>query len=308
MASTEWDANMLNFIFREAFLGLKKNLSMTVAMIITTSISLALVATGYLIADLTSKTKDIYISRVEVMLQLDESVSAKDMNCTSKECARLKNTLESNSGVASVTYRNKKQSYENFVTLFKESDPRLVAQTSEDAFPAALHVRLVDPTQTGPIDAVSDDPIVTGVVDQAKDLQAATKNLDALRNAAFVLAAIQAVAAICLIMNMVQITAYSRREEIKIMRMVGASRWYTQAPFVLEAVIAAVAGTIVAVVGLLTVKTTIVDQSLKSLYDSQLIARVGSGTIWLASPALLLLGIAVAVATSLLTLRRYVRT
>ena len=297
-----------NFITREAFAGLTRNATMTIAMIITTSISLALLTTGFLLTQMTERTKDIYIDRIEVMVQLDEDISREDMDCSSSACADILNKLQSDEGVESVTFRNKQQSYERFVELFKDSDPRLVEQTSEDAFPAALHVRLADPTETAPIDNIREDQGVLNVVDQGDDLQAATRNLDSLRNAAFLVAAIQAVAAIFLIVNMVQITAFSRRNEISIMRMVGASRWYTQAPFVLEAVIAAVIGAVFAVGGMLAGKFLVADNALKSLYDANLIARITTADIWLAAPFMVLIGAVVAAITAQVTLRWYVRS
>ncbi|QFQ01903.1 Cell division protein FtsX [Corynebacterium urogenitale] len=296
-----------NFITREAFAGLTRNATMTIAMIITTSISLALLTTGFLLTQMTERTKDIYIDRIEVMVQLDEDISREDMDCSSSACADILNKLQSDEGVESVTFRNKQQSYERFVELFKDSDPRLVEQTSEDAFPAALHVRLTDPTETAPIDNIREDQGVLNVVDQGDDLQAATRNLDSLRNAAFLVAAIQAVAAIFLIVNMVQITAFSRRNEISIMRMVGASRWYTQAPFVLEAVIAAVIGAVFAVGGMLAGKFLVADNALKSLYDANLIARITTADIWLAAPFMVLIGAVVAAITAQVTLRWYVK-
>ncbi|WCZ36093.1 Cell division protein FtsX [Corynebacterium heidelbergense] len=296
-----------NFVFREAFTGLNRNATMTIAMIITTSISLALLATGFLLTNMTERTKDIYIDRVEVMVQLDDEISNSDKDCSSQECSALLKQLEGDDGVKNVTFRNKEQSYERFVELFKDSDPRLVEQTSPDALPAALHVRLTDPTKTGPIDAVRDKPGVLAVVDQGKDLQAATDNLNAIRNAAFLVAAVQAVAAIFLIMNMVQIAAYSRRNEISIMRMVGATRWYTQMPFVLEAIIGALIGSVVAVAGIFAGKVLVVDRALKSLYDANLIARITNADIWLAAPILALVGVVVAAVTAQVTLRWYVR-
>ncbi|RAV31994.1 permease-like cell division protein FtsX [Corynebacterium heidelbergense] len=296
-----------NFVFREAFTGLTRNATMTIAMIITTSISLALLATGFLLTNMTERTKDIYIDRVEVMVQLDDKISNSDKDCSSQECSALLKQLEGDGGVKNVTFRNKEQSYQRFVELFKDSDPRLVEQTSPDALPAALHVRLTDPTETGPIDAVRDKPGVLAVVDQGKDLQAATDNLNAIRNAAFLVAAVQAVAAIFLIMNMVQIAAYSRRNEISIMRMVGATRWYTQMPFVLEAIIGALIGSVVAVAGIFAGKVLVVDRALKSLYDANLIARITNADIWLAAPILALVGVVVAAVTAQVTLRWYVK-
>lgn len=296
-----------NFVFREAFSGLRRNMTMTIAMIITTSIALALLATGFLLSAMTERTKDIYFDRIEVMVQLDDEISGSDPTCASPECSEIKQQLEGDEAVKSVTFRNKEQSYERFVELFGDSDPQLVEQTEKDALPAAFHVRLADPENSGPIDALRDNPAVTNIVDQGDNLEAAMRNLDSIRNASFIVAAVQAIAAIFLIMNMVQITAYSRRSEISIMRMVGASRWYTQAPFVLEAMMAALIGAVLAVGGMFAAKILVVDRALKAVYDQQLVARVTNSDLWLAAPFVVLVGVVVAAITAQVTLRWYVK-
>ncbi|AWT26804.1 Cell division protein FtsX [Corynebacterium provencense] len=295
------------FILREAFDGFRRNVTITVAMVITTAISLALVATGVLLTNMTSETKDIYLDRIEVMVQFDDAVSVADQDCSGPECSAVRGALEGNSEVESVTYRNKAQSYERFVELFQESDPQLVAQTSPDAFPAALHVRLVDPLDTSAIDEVRDMPGVATVVDQGDDLRGATRNLDAIRNASFILAVVQGVAAVLLIMNMVQMAAFQRRTEVSIMRMVGATRWYTQAPFVIEAVFAALLGSVLAVAGMFAGKAMILDKALRSLYDSHLIARITTSDIWTIAPLVVVAGVVVAAVTAQVTLRWYVK-
>jgi cell division transport system permease protein len=298
---------MLRFVFREAFGGLRRNLTMTVAMIITTAISLALLATGVLITTMTSDTKDIYLDRIEVMVQLDDQTSTSDTDCSGAECSAIEQKLQGDDNVETVTYRNKDQSYQRFVQLFRDSDPQLVEQTSPDAFPAALHVRLADPLDTSAIDNVRDMPGVATVVDQGDDLRGATKNLDGIRNASFILAAVQAVAAVFLIMNMVQIAASQRRQEVGIMRMVGASRWYTQLPFILEAAAAALIGSLVAVAGLFAGKSFLLDKALKSLYDAHLIARIDVADVWLVAPFVVIVGVVVAAVTAEVTLRWYVK-
>lgn len=295
------------FILREAFAGLTRNATMTVAMIITTAISLALLATGVLVTQMTDRTKDIYLDRVEVMVQFNEEISASDTTCSSTECKQVESLLNSDPGVESVTFRSREQSFERFKELFQESDPRLVAETSPDALPAALHVRLKDPLDTAPLDKVRDLPQVADVVDQVDDLRGATNNLSAIRNATFIVAFVQAIAAIFLIANMVQIAAFSRRQEISIMRMVGATRWFTQAPFVVEAVLAAIVGAVVAVLGLVAAKTWVLDPALKSLYNSRLIARLSLSDILWVSPIVLVIGIIFAAITAQVTLRLYVR-
>ena len=135
----------LGFIFREATKGLGRNLTMTIAMIITTAIAVGLVVAGIMVTNLTKDTKDIYLDRVEVMVQLNEDISAGDPDCTSPACADIKDKLEADDSVESVEYRNRADSYERFKELFQDTDPVMVEQTSPDALPAAFHVRLVDP-------------------------------------------------------------------------------------------------------------------------------------------------------------------
>lgn len=297
----------LGFVFREAFRGLGRNITMSIALVITTAISLALVGTGILISQVTSDTKDMYLDRVEVMIELDENISATDQDCSSEACQEVRDTLQADEGVESLTFRSREQSYDRFVELFGETDPVLVQETSPDALPAALHVRLADPTDPTPLDAVRDMPQVALVVDQAEGVRTAAGNLDAFRNATFVVAALQALAAIFLIGNMVQLAAYHRRDEMGIMRMVGASRWFTNAPFVLEAALSVLFGGIVATLGVWLGKTQVVDPMLGEIYSSQLIARLPDSAVWTVLPLVSLVGVIVAGVVAQITLRLYVR-
>lgn len=295
------------FVMREAFRGLGRNITMTIALIITTAISLALLATGFLVTKMTEDTKQIYLDRVEVMVQFDEDTSAKDKDCSSEACREVRQLLEQSDGVESVNFRSREQSYERFVEVFGETDKQLVASTSPDALPAALHIRLTDPLDTKPLDPIRDLPQVEAVVDQGDDLRGATDNLDSVRNATFLVAGIQAIAAIFLIANMVQIAAFNRRHEISIMRMVGASRWYTQMPFVLEALVATIVGAILAGVGLFLGKEFVVDKALRGVYESRLIAPITNNDIWVVLPVVGVIGVLFAALTAQVTLRAYVR-
>lgn len=297
----------IKFVLREAFKGLGRNLTMTIALVITTAISVALVVAGVLVSNMARETQDIYLERVEVMIQLDEEISSADQDCSSNACAEVKELLELDDGVETVTFRSREDSYQRFVEVFQDTDPVLVEETSPDALPAALHVRLVDPTDTAPIDAVRDLPQVDTIVDQVEEVRSATDNLNSIRNATFLLAFVQAVAAIFLIANMVQIAAYNRSTEIGIMRMVGASRWITQAPFVLEAVVASFIGAVLAGIGVFTAKSTIVDSALATLYQSQLLAPIQTSDIWIWWPLIGIAAILAAAITASVTLRAYVR-
>lgn len=297
----------LGYVLREAFRGLGRNLTMTIALVITTAISVGLLVAGVLVTQMTEDTKDIYLEKVEVMVQLDEPTSANDTTCEHGACADVKKKLEADGGVESVTYRNREESYKRFVEVFQETDPLLVEETSPDALPAALHVRLVDPTDTSAIDAIANDPGVDTIVDQGDEVRSATSNLDSIRNATFILALVQAIAAIFLIANMVQIAAFNRSREMSIMRMVGATRWFTNAPFVFEAVLAVLFGTVLAGVGVYLGKNFVLDPSLKNLYASQLLAPIRDSDIWVAIPLIGAVAIVFAALAAWVTLRAYVR-
>lgn len=131
--------------------------------------------------------------------------------------------------------------------------------------------------------------------------------LDGIRNAAFAVAVVQLVATVLLIANMTQIAAFTRRTALGIMRLVGASRWYTELPFVLEAVITAIAGAVLAVGGLLAAKSVFLDRVLAEAYRANLIERITTGDILLLAPGLIVAGAVVSAATAWVTLRLSVR-
>ncbi|HKH51644.1 MAG TPA: FtsX-like permease family protein, partial [Mycobacterium sp.] len=106
---------------------------------------------------------------------------------------------------------------------------------------------------------------------------------------------------------MVQVAAYTRRTEIGIMRLVGASRWYTQLPFLVEAMLAALIGVIIAIVGLILVRALFLENALNQFYQANLIARIDYADIVYISPILLFVGVVMAGVTSYATLRLYVR-
>ena len=139
-------------------------------------------------------------------------------------------------------------------------------------------------------------------------MRSAAGNLDAIRNATFILAAVVALAAIMLIANMVQIAAFQRQRETAIMRIVGASRWITHAPFSVEAVLGAIGGVILGGAGVLLGKNVVLDPALKDLYQKQLLAPVTSGDVWTALPIVGLVALLFAALTAQVTMRAYVRT
>ncbi|MDD7813628.1 permease-like cell division protein FtsX [Mycolicibacter sinensis] len=292
------------FLFNEVLTGLRRNVTMTVAMILTTAISIGLFGGGLLVVRLADQSRNIYLDRVESQVFLNPDVAAEDPNCEAPACKALRERIEARDDVKSVRYLNSDDAYADAIRKF----PEFKDVASKDSFPASFIVKLENPEQSTDFDAAMvDQPGVLSVLNQKKLIDRLFAVLDGLSSAAFAVALVQAIGAVLLIANMVQVAAYTRRTEVSIMRLVGASRWYTQLPFLVEAVLAATVGVIIAVIGLIVVRALFLDNALSQFYQAHLIARIDYADILYISPILLLLGAAMAAATSYVTLRLYVR-
>jgi len=292
------------FLINEVFTGLRRNVTMTVAMILTTAISIGLFGGGLLVIRLADHSRDIYLDRVETQVFLNNDVSANDPTCDADPCKALRAKIESRNDVKSVRFLNKDDAYNDAVRKF----PQYKDVASKDSFPASFVVKLDNPEQHKEFDAAMQGaPGVLNVLNQKELIDRLFAVLDGLSNAAFAVAVVQAVGAILLIANMVQVAAYTRRTEIGIMRMVGATRWYTQLPFLLEAVLAATIGVIIAIVGLIVVRALFLEDALDQFYKANLIARIDYADILYISPIMFFVGVVMAGVTSYVTLRLYVR-
>ena len=292
------------FLVNEVYTGLRRNVTMTIAMILTTAISVGLFGGGLLVVRLADQSRNIYLDRVESQVFLTPDVSANDATCDGDACKALRAKIEARDDVKSVRFLNRDDAYNDAVTKF----PEYKDVASKDSFPASFIVKLDNPEQHTGFDAdMQGQPGVLNVLNQKDLIDRLFSVLDGLSRAAFAIAVVQAISAILLIANMVQVAAYTRRTEIGIMRMVGATRWYTQLPFLLEAVFAATIGVVLAIIGLIIVRSLFLDRALDQFYQANLIARVDYADILYVSPVMLAVGVVMAAVTAYVTLRLYVR-
>jgi cell division transport system permease protein len=296
-----------DFVVREVVTGLRRNVTMTIAMVLTTAISLGLVGTGLLAVRTIDRTEQLYSDRVEVQVALTSDVSANDPDCSQPICAGLKATLENSPLVASVRYENQEQAYERYKQLF--AGQSLADLVRPQSLPATLRVRLADQQAGGEAvrQAMTGQVGVRNVIDQRDVVAKLFDFLGGVRNVTFALALVQAVAALMLISNTVQVSAFTRRTEVGVMRLVGATRWYTQLPFLIEAVVTGVVGALIAAGGLLVGKFLFIDQLLSGIVSNGVVPPVEVSDIIWVSPFLVMIGAGIAAVTGYVTLRLYVR-
>ncbi|WP_163508900.1 permease-like cell division protein FtsX [Fodinicola acaciae] len=245
------------FVLSEVGVGLFRNVTMTIAMVLTTAISLALLGAGGLIYNQVGEMQDYFYTRLEVSIFLKDGV-------TPEQRSTLESALKSDALVENSIHETKADAYSRFREQFKDS-PELVANVRPDALPESYRVKLKDPAKYQAVaDKYKTFAGVDQVVDQKRLVERLFNVLDTFRNAALLVAFVQGIAALLLIGNTIQVAAYSRRREVSVMRLVGASNWYIQLPFVLEAAMAGLAGAVVGWLTLLGAKFLLVDKLLDS--------------------------------------------
>ena len=291
----------MNFVLTEVAAGLRRNLTMTIAMIMTTAISLAFFGAGLLVAQQIGDMKELYYDKLEVSIYLKDDINAKQQKSVTSQ-------LEASPEVASYEFLTKEQAYERFKRLFR-GNPNLVAQATPEDLPATYLVRMKDPERYTVL--AQQFPAGTGGVDQVQGQSEVLDRIfslfNGIRNAAIALALLQALAALLLISNTIQVAAFNRRVETGIMRLVGASRWYTQLPFVLEAALAGLAGAVLALGGLVAAKFLFVDKTLAEPIRSGIVPPIDVGAILAISPFVAGVGVVLASVAAYVTLRLYVR-
>ncbi len=297
------------FLFSEIRVGLRRNLTMTIAVVVTMTVSLAFVGLGLLARNQVNVMKDYWFDKVEVTVYLCGTTSTS-ANCAGKEVTQdqrvqLEKDLRATPQVENVFYESKQQAYERFKQQFKDS-PDLVDNVSADALPESFRVKLKDPEQFDIVaTAFQDEPGVDQVQDLKKLLDPVFRVLNALRTIALVVAGIQLVAATLLISNTIRVAAFSRRRETGIMRLVGASNLYIQLPFLLEGALAGLVGGVFAS-GLVALgKYVLVDNVLAPTL--KFTNFVGWSDVYAVIPVLILIGVVLSSAASFVTLRRHLR-
>lgn len=294
-------------MFTDVLRGLRRNITMTVAMVLTTAISLCLLGAGLIVARMTDQMRQIYGNKVEVTIYLTVEQSKQDPDCHDKICQDLGNALSRDADIASSHYQSQAAAWRQYQQMFA-SQPEMLAIGSEAALNASWQVKLKDPQRYKVIQArYAHAAGVDSVTDQSEILDRLFTVLNGIRNATIIVALVQALASLLLISNMVQIAAFTRRTETSIMRLVGASRWRTLMPFIVEAVVSAVIGAAVAVGGLVAMKFLFVDKTLGSVMRAGILPPIDASALVWVTPWLAGISIALAALSAYVTLRLYVR-
>jgi len=299
----------LQFVLSEMGIGLRRNISMTVSVIVVTMVSLTFFGFGLLSHTQVNQMKDFWYGKVEVWIALCPSSSAQPSCAAGEVTQAQKDALAQQLNdlkplVQTVYFESKQEAYDHFVQQFKDSAIR--DSVKPDQMQESFRVKLSDPKKYDVVaSAFQGAPGVEQVIDQRKLLSSLFKALNGLKIGAWVFAGAMALSTILLVATTVRLSAFNRRREIGIMRLVGASNLLIQLPFLLEAVLATLVGAVLAM-GILV---GVVHFSVQGwLADRlQFIPFVTGANVLAIAPLVIGVGLLVALVSSLLTMQRYVR-
>ena len=295
------------FVFHEVWIGLRRNLTMTVALVVVVAISLSLLGTGLLFVKQVNDTRNFWQGRVQLSVYLCTKISSspqctKNGPATAAEMSQLRQELTAMPQVANVTYESQATAYQQFKSEF----PSMVNSVSPGDIPDSFEVKLKNTQADAAVvaETVNGAPGVDQIVDNSAILDKFYKLLNGARNAVVIIAIILIIAAILLVANTIRLSAFNRRRETSIMRLVGASNFYVQLPFLMEGVIAGLFGWLVATGLLIAVKSLFLDAMQQYFpFNVQLRSTDLIEVIILS----MIIGVLLTGATSFLTLRRYLR-
>jgi cell division transport system permease protein len=296
----------IQFVVSELAIGLRRNVTMTLAAIVTITISLTLLGGALMIRDGAGRLEHDLLNNIEVSVYLNTACGLPQApsDClTPAQLSQIQTTLKQLPQVKTVTYVSSASAYQRFKDDFA-GDPDLVNHTPKNALPASFAVELKDPHQFEVINsAVSEAPGVQQVTNASQGLKALFAFFHRVTLGVLLIALLLLVATCLLIYNTMLVAAFTRRRETGIMRLVGASDFYIQAPFILEGTVIGVIGSAFAILLMAIVRAFISNSTQHSTLEP-----FGAwSTFWHAVPPVIIVGVVLSATASFLTLRRHLR-
>ena len=292
------------FVASEMLVGVRRNVTMILSVVLAVAVSLFLVGFALLVRNEVDRAKGYWYDKVQVSVFLCNAPATPKCPTpvTPGESAAILNALNALPQVQKVFFESHQQAYERAQVLFK-GEPALQAAATPENLPESYRVKLKDPTKTDVVvSSVAAMPGVDNAFDQRKAFQRLFDLMARIQNGATLVALLIAGAAVLMIVNTTRLAFFGRRREVGIMRLVGASNTYIQLPFMLEGVLAGLIGAAVAFVLLMVLRSYMFAPFAKFLN-----AGLSSQDVISKLPWLLLSGAVLPLVAAWATLRRYMR-
>lgn len=299
---------------RETWSGLRRNMSMSFSVIVTMWVSLALFGASLMIIAEVDELKGQWYDKIEISAFLcnqDSASSGVGGNCTEgknitdAQREAIRSVLEADENVETIYYQTKQEAYDEFQTTY---DNNPVKDTlTVDQMQESFRVKLKNPQDyQGVVAELSGLGGVQNVQDLHTMLDPFFRVVNALKWGTMGIACVLLLAGTLQIGNSIRMSAFTRRHEIGIMRLAGASTSYILLPFLLEALFAGVIGSLLACGAMAGLQYFVVDR-LSSQLSAVALGWIGWGQTGRAMLLVLVVGVVLSVLPTLVVTRKYLR-
>ncbi len=301
----------VGLVLSEALSGLRRNASMVISVVLVTFVSLTFVGAAILMQMQIGQMKDYWADRAQVAIYMCTAISqaptCTDGVATEEQLAEVQTKLDGpaiSPLIRDMRFEDREQAYANVIELLGEDYASVI---TPEQLNETYWINLVDQTQSNVIvEAFTGQQGVEEVKDQLQYLEPLFSALTVATYIAVGIAALMLIAAVLLIATTIRLSAYARRRELGIMRLVGASNRFIQTPFILEGVFAALLGSLLAGAAIIAGVHFGVDQYLRQRVDF-VTTWVSVADAWVVVPILILIGILLAALSAGFAIRRWLR-
>ncbi|MFC9919569.1 permease-like cell division protein FtsX [Agromyces binzhouensis] len=300
----------VGLVLAEAANGLRRNATMVISVVLVTFVSLTFVGTAALLQLQIAQMRGYWYDRAQVAVYLCTAVSTTEGCIDGEATPEQKEAVEAQLRgdtlapfIDEYYFEDRDQAYANFQEQFAGTPA--ADYVTPDVLNETFWVNLTDPSQSAVlVESLAGLSGVEQVVDQRRYLDQIFDVLNAASYTAIAVAAVMLVAAALLIATTIRLSAFSRRKELGIMRLVGASNRFIQTPFVLEGIFAGLLGSLLAGGAVVAIVTFFVQGYLA---ESLSFTFVGLDDALLVVPLLVAVGVLLAAVSAAIAIRRYLR-
>jgi cell division transport system permease protein len=302
----------LRYIFSETATGLRRNVSMSIALIVTIVVSLTLVGMGILLNSQASKAESFWGSKLQITVFMCNQ-NSRTPNCngevTATQRAAIKDEIRSNPEVASFYHQSKADAFNTWKKVYigkDKSEQSIYSTVTANDMQESYWVKLKDPNRyQGVEQSLSGMPGVTAVRDLRQVLKPIYFWMTVMKWGAIAVAGFLLVAAILQVGNTIRLAAYARRREIGIMRLVGASNLYISLPFLMETLVAALIGIAISAGAIVAFMYFVIDAKLRP--SSNIVEWVDWNDAFVAIGGIAVLGVLLTLVPTLVMTRKYLK-
>jgi cell division transport system permease protein len=288
----------VEYLVRETGTNLWRNISLTIAAVLTVAVCLTMLGVSLLIGYGADSLTTQWKGGIEFIVFMNA-------DATDEQDALVRDAIESSDRIKDYKYLDQQAAYEEFKDLFSDK-PELIDSVTPEVLPPSYRVVPVDPDpeEVETLGAQFDNaPGVREVRYATEALRNLEDLTNSIKNGLTLAAGVLLVVAVLLILNTISTAMQSRRREIEVMKLVGATNWFIRVPFMLEGLFHGIVGAGLAVAGMTAVNEIIFPRVRKN--EILLYFQVSSSQVMSTSILVLAVGGLVGVIGSLWAVSRY---